>query len=215
MAVAERKTPKLPTLEVLDLSSPRTFIKPVKRINEGQDVSHFLVSRAYRDIGLFMLQLNRSLCPRKQAGSPLPRLFPLTSAASTTPCILALQRLLSDIESFINDAPPDPGPRRFGNVSFRKWYALLEEKADSLLQHGMLGEVLAAVGGGAREEVAVYLLGGFGSAQRLDYGTGHELSFVAFLGCLWKLGFFKDDREKGEIEREIVLRVIEPYVQHS
>ncbi|KAH7312173.1 hypothetical protein B0I35DRAFT_356229 [Stachybotrys elegans] len=209
----QRKSPGLPTLGVLDLSSPHTFAKPVKRINEGQDVSHFLVSLAYRDIGVFMLQLNHALCPRKQAGSPLPRLFPLTSATSTTPSILALQRLLSDIESFINDAPPDPGPRRFGNVSFRKWYALLEAKVDSLLQHGALGDVLEAGGGGAREEVAVYLLGGFGSAQRLDYGTGHELSFVAFLGCLWKLGFFKDDRERGEMEREIVLRVIEPYLR--
>jgi serine/threonine-protein phosphatase 2A activator len=32
-----------------------------------------------------------------------------------------------------------------------------------------------------------YFLGGFGSGQRLDYGTGHELSFAAFLCALFLL----------------------------
>jgi serine/threonine-protein phosphatase 2A activator len=57
-------------------------------------------------------------------------------------------------------------------------------------------------------------MGSFGSAQRLDYGTGHELSFVAFVACLWKLGFFNDAKQ-GDMEREIVLNVIEPYVKES
>jgi serine/threonine-protein phosphatase 2A activator len=30
-------------------------------------------------------------------------------------------------------------------------------------------------------EILPYFVGSFGSAQRLDYGTGHELSFAAFL----------------------------------
>ena len=118
--------------------------------------------------------------------------------------------MLSKIESFIDEAPPDPGPRRFGNVSFRRWYAILEERLVGLLQDGKLGETLRVGDGSAIEEVSSYLLGGFGSVQRLDYGTGHELSFVAFLGCLWKLGYFKDGAQGGDIEREIVLQVIEP-----
>jgi serine/threonine-protein phosphatase 2A activator len=63
------------------------------------------------------------------------------------------------------------------------------------------------------EEIKQYFLGGFGSSQRLDYGTGHELSFLAFLGCLWKLGFFPAQPEgetPGAVERSIVLGVIEP-----
>jgi serine/threonine-protein phosphatase 2A activator len=96
-------------------------------------------------------------------------------------------------------------------VSFRKWYAILEKHLNELLGEGLLGETLKVGDGAALEEVSSYLLGGFGSVQRLDYGTGHELSFVAFLGCLWKLGYFKDGNTGGEIEREIVLNVIEPY----
>jgi serine/threonine-protein phosphatase 2A activator len=200
--------PKLNSLEILDLSSPPEFTKPAKRINEGPDVARFLTSLAYRDIGVFILQLNRALCPRHQPSSPLPRTFPLSSKPPTSPSVQTLQALLAKIESFIDEAPPDPGPRRFGNVSFRKWHTIFEERLDGLLGEGLLGETLKV--GKAKEEVSSYLLGGFGSVQRLDYGTGHELSFVAFLGCLWKLGYFKDGEQGGEIEREIVLKVIEP-----
>jgi serine/threonine-protein phosphatase 2A activator len=140
----------------------------------------------------------------------VPKQFPLSTKPFETPSILALQAILAEIEKLIDDAPPDPGPRRFGNISFRKWYSLLENKHTELLQGGLLGETLQIGEGKALEEVASYLLGGFGSAQRLDFGTGHELSFIAFLGCLWKLGYFKDGRQGGEIEREIVLGVIEP-----
>ena len=90
---------------------------------------------------------------------------------------------------------------------------LVEEEADVLCNVHLEG-VLHQIGGEEdersvdfREEIKVYLLGSFGSAQRLDYGTGHELSFVAFLGCLWKVGAFED----GE-ERAIVVGVIQPYV---
>ncbi|KAI9151959.1 phosphotyrosyl phosphatase activator PTPA [Paramyrothecium foliicola] len=205
--------PAVPTLEVLDLSSFPAFTKPVKRINDGPDVSRFLTTLAYRDIGTFVLQLNHSLCPRQQASSQVPRVFSLTTTQPTTPSILSLQRLLSDIESLIAEAPPDPGPRRFGNISFRRWHSLLEERLEGFLRTGLLGETLNLGQGKAREEVASYLLGGFGSAQRLDYGTGHELSFLAFLGSLWKLGYFKDGRQGGDIEREIVLSVFEPYMR--
>jgi serine/threonine-protein phosphatase 2A activator len=79
-----------------------------------------------------------------------------------------------------------------------------------LLNDGLLGETLRTGNGHAKDEVASYLLGSFGSSQRLDYGTGHELNFIAFLGCLWKLGHFKDGIQGGDIEREIVLLIIQP-----
>lgn len=142
--------------------------------------------------------------------------------------MLKLRELLDRTAKFIDDAPPDPGPRRFGNISFRKWYQLLEDNVDALLKEfvsadiinfGASGDSTAQDSGASGEnnqsqravdEVRAYFLGGFGSPQRLDYGTGHELSFLAFLGCLWKLGAFKDGAQGGEIERSIVLGVFEP-----
>ncbi|KAI1387479.1 Phosphotyrosyl phosphatase activator [Hypoxylon trugodes] len=213
-----------PVLEIWDPSSKYNFIKPAKRINEGPDVSKFLTSKAYRDIGIFVLQLNRAMCPRKSVGDDGKdkiQTFQIGSEYETQPVesVRKLQELLVRIESYIDEAPPDQGPRRFGNISFRRWYQLLEQRVTNLLHEFLPDSVLNfGPGGGNNDTTAIgeliaYLLGGFGSAQRLDYGTGHELSFLAFIGCLWKLGAFKDGKPGGDIERSIVLGVFEPYLR--
>ena len=141
--------------------------------------------------------------------------FTLHSKRQDPHSVKQLQALLEKLGSFIDEAPPNKEPRRFGNSSFRIWHRLLEERADGLLQdflpRGVLdfphtGDVSPLV------ELRAYFLGSFGSATRLDYGTGHELSFLAFLGCLWKLGGFKDATagRSGDIERSIVFGVFEP-----
>ncbi|KAK1774508.1 Phosphotyrosyl phosphate activator protein-domain-containing protein [Copromyces sp. CBS 386.78] len=297
--------PPLPKLEILNPS--HRFLRPAKRINEGPDVSQFLTSKAYRDIGIWILQLNHALVPRSikkstAAGAPTTttstpeikdeqktepseppkdalaaklqslrkkkdeqpkeeiKTFPLPKGGEAKEeepeSIQKLQRLLKKVEAIIDEAPPDPGPRRFGNVSFRTWYKILEQRADGLLREYLPGGVLrweqASAGTttkeegeeedgtetetegdgdgdgdgdkkakeqkqevvGALEELKAYFLGGFGSAQRLDYGTGHELSFIMFLGGLWKMGGFEGEEndEDGEVERRIVLGVVEPYL---
>ena len=35
---------------------------------------------------------------------------------------------------------------------------------------------------------APYIIEGFGNATRIDYGTGHEAKFMAFVCCLMKIG---------------------------
>lgn len=128
-----------------------------------------------------------------------------------------LRDLLENLEKIIEEAPPDPGPRRFGNVSFRKWFKIVGNRSSILLERYLPLDTFIVKGTSiltAHAELACYLLGSFGSSQRLDYGTGHELSFLAFLGCIWKLGGFKDTRSGNE-ERAIVLGVIEPYVNYA
>ncbi|GAP88307.1 putative serine threonine-protein phosphatase 2A activator 1 [Rosellinia necatrix] len=214
----------LPTLEILDPTSPHVFLSPTKQINDGPDVAKFLTSKAYRDIGMFVLQLNRAMCPRKSKGDDGKdkiQTFLIGSEYETRPAesIRRLQQMLAKIEAFIDETPPDQGPRRFGNTSFRKWYQLLEGQIAALLEEHIPESALRQGSGGDKEqataqvELAAYLLGAFGSAQRLDYGTGHELSFLAFLGCLWKLGAFQDGNPNGDIERSIVLGVFEPYLR--
>ncbi|KAK3381635.1 Phosphotyrosyl phosphate activator protein-domain-containing protein [Podospora didyma] len=263
-------------LEVLDHFKPHTFIRPAKLIHDGPDVARFLTSQAYRDICVFVLQLNRSLCPRKKkqqptaavaaaaASTPPPpppsttipsRRAALGSSSSTIESfhlnqnrendlepVKRLRQMLQRIEAMIDECPPNPGPRRFGNISFRRWHELLEARADELLREFLPGSILDEDGfasgkaaaadkevkeeeergaekeaaAGPLDELKSYFLGGFGSAQRLDYGTGHELSFLAFLGCIWKLGGFVhtggDDNAEA-VERSIVLGVIEPYLK--
>lgn len=221
---APSSSSSFPQLEILEPSSSHTFATPRKCIEDGPDVARFLTSKAYRDIGIFVMQLNRALCPRKNpSGSGASKTFLLVGGDRRDPeSVRKLQNLLERTNAIIDEAPPDPGPRRFGNVSFRKWYALLEERIDALLKDFLDEAVLSfpvtepkdpdAKVVGLLDELKAYFLGGFGSAQRLDYGTGHELSFLAFLGCLWKLGAFKDGTEGSDIERSLVLGVFEPYV---
>jgi serine/threonine-protein phosphatase 2A activator len=206
-------------LQQIDTTKPHRFITPIKRINEGHDVSHFLTSRAYTDIGTFVMQLNTSMCPRKVIvnGRTRTQAWELGSKdVKTDGIVKELRELLSSVEEVIQEAPPDTGPRRFGNVSFRKWYALIEDRADALLRQHIPATVLDVPTDGettAMDEIKSYFMGSWGSAQRLDFGTGHELSFLAFLGCLWKLrafGMQGENLDDGEVERSIVLGVLEP-----
>ncbi|KAM0275121.1 hypothetical protein ACHAQH_007525 [Verticillium albo-atrum] len=207
-----------PALTKLDTSSPHTFQTPVKRINEGPDVSTFLESKAHRDITTFILQLNRALCPELIPATSTTKetikTYPSTSvppAADLPPQILALQSLLRSAEALIAEAPPDPGPRRFGNASFRTWSNLLESHAASLITTVLTPETLTLGGSSPLPELQAYLLGSFGSPQRLDYGTGHELSFLAFLAALYKLNFFPPSATPGDTERLISLAILAPY----
>lgn len=234
-----------PPLELLDPTKPHKFIPPRKVINSEADVAEFQKVHAYQDIGQFLFQLTRALCPRRvpreqpTGGStmaPPPRSFPaglpsLSSASAfdtvtfslstkrkDPDVVLKLQALLDKVKALIDEAPPDTGPRRFGNISFRKFHDLLVERATELLAEFIPLDIMRSdeIPEGepqALDELRAYFLGAFGSSQRLDYGTGHELSFLAFIGCLWKLGAFKDAAAQspdGEVERSIVYGVFEP-----
>lgn len=201
-------------LPKLDPGAPHNFIAPVKRIHDGQDVSDFLSSRAYTDIMTFLLQLNRSMFPTKIPDGAA-QTWPLgTDGVQFSAPVRQLQGLLSKLEDIVEEVPPDTGPRRFGNISFRKWHEVLETRASDLLREFLPAELLDMPSSDAdcptaESELKAYFLGSWGSGQRLDYGTGHELSFIAFLGAIWKLnGFPKADF--GVEERAIVLGVIEP-----
>jgi serine/threonine-protein phosphatase 2A activator len=183
-----------------------TFILPTKRINDGADLTFFLCSTAYRDLMAWLLQLNRSMFPTRDSEGKVQQNV-LTSPPPYSETVQNLRSLILELESLIEKAPPDTGPRRFGNVAFRTWMKFVEEGLSGLLDKYLAGNFDGSgdPNTALKVELKVYLLGSFGSAQRLDYGTGHELSFLAFLACLWKLGAFED----GE-ERAIVVGVIQP-----
>ena len=166
---------------------------------------------------MFVMQLNVAMCPRKLPTPPKVRTWQFGVPVPSTEAVHKLQELLRKVDAILEEAPPETGPRRFGNASFRTWYGILESRVHDLLRTYLPADVLNfdsnAEGISALDEIVPYFLGSFGSAQRLDYGTGHELSFLAFLGCIWKLGGFSDGyAPEGSLERSIVMGVIEPYV---
>lgn len=190
------------------------FTVPSKKINDGEDLEFFFTTTAYRSLTTWLLQLTRSMFPRKgDDGSVVVCTLDQSPVLSLN--VTNLQLLLEKLSNLVEQAPPDTGPRRFGNVAFRKWFQLVEDSLSKILRDYLVGTSVVSTVSDAQEdalcnELKSYLLGGFGSAPRLDYGTGHELSFLAFLGCLWKLGIFQDGEEQA-----IIVGVVQPWVTPS
>lgn len=208
-----------PRLRAVEISKINTFAEPVKRIHDGADVQFFLQSLAYRDVTTFILQLNRSMVPRRTTSDNSIHEFRLDHEYEPIHQVRCIQQVITNLDLLISEAPPDTGPRRFGNISFRKWYKLAEECAQRLLEEVLPVELHPAI-----VEYKAYLLGSFGSPQRLDYGTGHELSFIAFLASLWKTDYFSSSPKTSEnagtftapssvsTERQIVLLLFQRYL---
>lgn len=174
-------------LELLDPAlSP-----PTKLIHSGEDLRFFLTSQAYYELKLWTLQLTRSCLPQTDSNGHL-MVRRLDGEITYTPTTLAVRDMLTELEKLLDDTPPVAGPRRFGNAAFRSWFQKFEASIDTSMTVHL--EPIAprpiAASDIVMRELKSYLLGSFGSAQRLDYGTGHELSFLAFLGILWKAGYF-------------------------
>ncbi len=101
---------------------------------------------------------------------------------------------LETLDKWIDEVPPVQQPMRFGNKAFRTWLERVTSNADQMLES--MVTVKEAI-----PEIKVYLIESFGSLERIDYGTGHELNFVVFLFCLLKLGVYKPDDAKAVINR--------------
>jgi serine/threonine-protein phosphatase 2A activator len=102
----------------------------------------------------------------------------------------------------MDDTPPiGNASSRFGNPAFRTFYDNAAELIVSQLNGGLLRSF-----GDAVPEVARYLQESFGDRKRIDYGTGHETNFVAFLFCLDSLNVISDN------DTELVLVVFPRYI---
>lgn len=170
------------------------FSSPVKCIFDTADLQHFKSSIAYERLHNVI-----NLIVQKAKGTALPKnvfdvslvtrekvssnvlkedQFELFSEAT-----IAVLDILLSLNRLIDETPPLEGPRRFGNMARREW----QDKAEAIA--GPLLEKLAS-DDGLQQELLYYLLNSFGSPIRLDYGSGHELSFVAFIGGLIELKIF-------------------------
>lgn len=90
--------------------------------------------------------------------------------------------MLSSISFQVEGNPPkDQGASRFGNPAFRDF---IDAVSASLYDYH---EPLGLPSQEAVQETSVYLNYSFGSRERIDYGSGHELNFVLWLLCLNRL----------------------------
>ncbi|KAF9581042.1 hypothetical protein BGW38_002089, partial [Lunasporangiospora selenospora] len=170
-----------------------TFVAPVKCIkDESKDLPFFQTSEAYARIISYIQALNTAVANRK-VSDPIPVSEPVTK-------IIAL---LDTLDSWITLVPPKPDPQRFGNLAFRDYIGMFEEKSTELLEALLPQNLHVAI-----KEISPYLTQGLGHGTRIDYGSGHELSFVAWLSCLEMIGFLQHGDHAA-----VVLRVFVRYLE--
>ena len=144
----------------------------------------FKETAAYAELTSFILVCNDMIrgVKVKPAGQP-------SRKYSVSPKVARMVSWLVDCKSLIAQVPPIQQSMRFGNKAFRTWHERVTSR-EALTP--MLSELLgpALVDQGAISELVPYIADSFGSTQRIDYGTGHELNFVLVLVVLTKLGVF-------------------------
>ncbi|WEJ93445.1 Serine/threonine-protein phosphatase 2A activator 1 [Yamadazyma tenuis] len=174
-----------------------SYSHPCKKIVDASDLSAFRRSIAYSNIqeaihSILVLVKSHEL-PRGILNLKLVSALKCEHATETyTIQCPNGQRVLNSLayfDSVIENFPPLPGPRRFGNYAFRDWYGQLEDSAAGKLQEL---DILNTNKAGFLSELSYYFVAAFGSGIRLDFGTGHELSFVAFIGSLLKADALKN-----------------------
>ncbi len=133
--------------------------------------------------------------------------------ATSSPRTQRVLDLLQTLGAWIEEIPPLKQEQRFGNKAFRTWHARLEEVRLSepsscwspinlpfmLFQQvgDLLRPVLEPDNLPSATELAEYLKDGFGNPTRIDYGTGHEMAFVMFLGALFKVRVLLDEDKEA------------------
>lgn len=178
-------TTTLPTLQQLQSIKRRTipdpstlpFQTPKKEISSISDVQLWLSSEAFARLLWFIQALNLVAHQKKN-----------TSECHETESVKAVLSLLSTLDKWIDEIPPLDQPSRFGNMAFRKWIERLEKESANLIQSVLPPALHSAV-----PELTAYFSTSFGNGTRIDYGSGHELHFVAFLCCLSLLDFIKEE----------------------
>jgi len=173
-------------------TSDENFMEPCRQILQQSDMDKWLKSTAYSDLNGFILSANSAIKGKNSSTDCV--------VSETTTKLLSLINQLSDS---VDEVPIIDQPQRFGNKAFATWHSQLKEVAPKLV-----GATLPEHLQDASVEVADYLVYSFGNEVRIDYGTGHELSFVAFLCCYFKLKVLNEEDQVS-----IILKVFDQYLK--
>lgn len=120
------------------------------------------------------------------------------TATEVPECLVPLYEYLNKLDNMIDEIPPIAQPMRFGNKAFQTWLKKLREGfTDEMKEVLKNNEDMQR----AIIELEPYFTEAFGNYERIDYGTGHELSFLGFLMCLYKIGFYNEEHFQGLVNK--------------
>ncbi|SPO30368.1 related to RRD1 - Resistant to Rapamycin Deletion (protein phosphatase 2A regulator activity) [Ustilago trichophora] len=189
-------TQPLPSLPRIPIS-PATLSRisnPVKKIASQEDVQKWKQSPAYSTYLLFLQRVCEASVG-KATRLPPPPSSSLTDDATPMDKLI---KLLYDLNRWTDEIEPQSKPQRFGNLAFRDWGARLSDRIDQLHATLLPDHLHPFI-----PELKAYLVDAFGSFTRIDYGSGHELSFFAWICYLYRLGFLFTQRDEGRKEESV------------
>eukprot|EP00190_Bangiopsis_sp_CCMP1999_P000162 CAMPEP_0198728538 /NCGR_PEP_ID=MMETSP1475-20131203/9919_1 /TAXON_ID= ORGANISM="Unidentified sp., Strain CCMP1999" /NCGR_SAMPLE_ID=MMETSP1475 /ASSEMBLY_ACC=CAM_ASM_001111 /LENGTH=297 /DNA_ID=CAMNT_0044490937 /DNA_START=197 /DNA_END=1087 /DNA_ORIENTATION=- len=165
-----------------------------KKISSDEDLKIFLGSATFADLWGFILKCNSAV--RNLGNSAVKNKM-------GPPFFKKIVEVLDELAKYIDDIPPVKQPTRFGNKAYRTWHEKLSKNAASLMKNCLPSgkENLA-------EEFATYLETAFGNETRIDYGSGHEATFIVLMYCFAEVGAFTED----DLDL-VVLRVFRKYLE--
>eukprot|EP00002_Diphylleia_rotans_P010422 TRINITY_DN2087_c0_g1_i2.p1 TRINITY_DN2087_c0_g1~~TRINITY_DN2087_c0_g1_i2.p1 ORF type:complete len:241 (-),score=44.02 TRINITY_DN2087_c0_g1_i2:779-1501(-) len=175
--------------EVFDWKTHQ-FCGPQKEISKKWDLASFRESRAYYEIVSFIERVSASVVGKK-----------IRDECYVSEFLQGLISVLETIMKWVEEiAPHEVGLSRFGNTAFREWQDKLIRESDTLLSTFLPEPVVVEAKG--------YLLGSFGDYQRIDYGSGHELTFLSMLLVFEKIGLVSEPDHPA-----LILRVFQKYLK--
>ncbi|GAA6058973.1 hypothetical protein JCM10212_001683 [Sporobolomyces blumeae] len=194
-------------LESLNLSTAPTGsdAPPRRKIFTSVDLAAWHSSRAYADLEQLALELCHAVEGKR-----------IEDDCHESRATTAIVAFLKETEGWIDQVPLQTTPQRFGNKAFRDWLARVEERnepfqrsllSDSKRAESSFSPPNLASNAAIVSELSFHFLTSFGSGPRLDYGTGHELSFL-----LWVLSLRLVDVLTHRDDRAIVLRIFAAYI---
>ncbi|PIN08186.1 Phosphotyrosyl phosphatase activator [Handroanthus impetiginosus] len=182
------RTPVPQSEKVVPITLPHQFTAPSKKIRSQEDVARFHSSPSFRNFLGFVVSLSESIKSRK-----------LSDPCRVSPAVETLVSILQNLVDYVDHIPPAPQSARYGNVAYRIWHERMCSDAESFMLTLLPPHLRDAT-----VELVPYFTDSFGNASRIDYGTGHETNFAAWLYCLARLGIVEEDDYQALVSRVFV-----------
>jgi serine/threonine-protein phosphatase 2A activator len=185
--------PQVSSTELLPSVGQCEFVVPQKKIHAAEEFEFWKHSKVKKAYLQFILELNESVKYKK-----------ISDECVFSENVKKSLHLLDQLEVWINETPPlENKESRYGNKAFRTWFTIVEKELD-----GLMKQILPAALQEAAKEVGPYFLHSFGNYTRIDYGTGHEASFVMWIWALYRLGIFTNEDRTALVTKLFVRYIL-------
>ncbi|KAM7252793.1 hypothetical protein ACFE04_025411 [Oxalis oulophora] len=167
---------------------PYHFQTPSKKIQSPEDIHKFHNSDAGKNFLGFVVSLSDSIRGHK-----------ISDPCHVSPVVDQIVTIIETLNQWVDQIPPMQQSSRYGNLSYRTWHERLVANSGSLMLKFLPQELCAAT-----IELVPYFTDSFGNSSRIDYGTGHETNFAAWLYCLARMEVIKEEDYHAVVARVFV-----------